>query len=290
MNNLVKNKKAYLYIFPAMLFITVFVIYPILNSFILSLQNAKGSFSFASYQFVLNDPKFHQALINTFIYAIIVTPTIIFLALVVSYCLSLNVKLKNFFQTLFFLPYVTSTLAIGLVFAWMYHSNYGVFNSMLMSIGLQPMQWLNDPKLALPSVIIFGIWKGLAFNILILFTAIQSIDGNLEKAALVDGANSVRTFVKIKLPQIVPVLVYLLVINVISSLKVYEEVVSLFGVNTAGVDNSAITAVFYIFQKLRVSNSPQIAAASAIALFVIILLITMINNFITKRAGGNNGK
>ncbi|MGL5020787.1 MAG: carbohydrate ABC transporter permease [Mycoplasmatales bacterium] len=202
--------------------------------------------------------------------------------------MSLNIKLKNFFQTIFFLPYVTSTLAIGLVFGWMFHSNYGIINNVLLMFNLQPQEWLQDPKLAMFTVIVFGIWKGLAFNILILFTAISSIDVNLEKAALVDGANSIRTFIKIKLPQVYPVLTYLIVINVISSLKVYEEVVSLFGVQTPGVDNSAITAVFYVFQKLRVSNSPQIAAASAILLFVIILVITLINRLITNRKGDKN--
>ena len=287
MNKFVKNNKnGWMYILPALIFISVFIIYPIFNTLILSFQSKSGAFSFSSYQFLFQDDKFIKAIMNTIMYALVVTPIVLIIALVISYALSQKIKLRDTFQTIFFLPYVTSTLAIGTVMAWIFHSNYGVLNGALGLIGLPQPQWLNDPEYTMFVIILFGIWKALAFNILILFTAIQSIDTNLEKAALVDGASPIRTFIKIKMPQIYPVIAYLLIINLIGSFKVYEEVVAFYGANAAGVDNSGMTMVYYVFQKLSLSNAPNIAAAASMILFVIILIATFFNKKLTTKFGG----
>lgn len=283
MKKFFKENKGYLYLLPALIILLVFVFYPIINSVIVSLT-AKGDFSFKWYEAALSSSTFHKALINTLIYALVTTPITLLIALVISFALSFVKKFNQTFQVIFFLPYVTSTIAIGLVFLWMFHTNYGIFNHFLQMMGIPAQEWLTNPSLAMPTLIIFGVWKGLAFNILIIFTALQTIDPNLEKAALIDGCSSIKTFIKIKLPQIRPVLIYLIIINVINALKVYDEVVSLFGTQTAGTSNSAMTAVYYIYQ--QTSNGKfGAAAAAAMILFALIFLLTMLNKMIAKRRG-----
>lgn len=285
-NNLIKgNKSVYLYILPALILIAIFTIYPIFNAFFMSFQAPNGDINFGNYEYVLKSDMFWKGVKNTLLYAVVVTPISISISLVISYLLSLKIKFRNTFQTLYFLPYVTSTIAIGSVFAMMYHTNYGVFNAMLEAIGLDPIGWLTNPKYSMLSVILFGIWKSLAFNILILFTALQGIDENLEKAALVDHASSLTIFFKVKVPQIYPVVTYLLVIDLIYNFKVYEEVVSLFKGN-AGIDNSAMTMVYYIYQQFYTVSDYSLAAVGAVMLLILVGGLTMINKLVSKKLGG----
>ncbi len=285
MNNLIKSNKAYYYLIPALFVILIFTIYPIFNSIFLSFHDIKGNLSLQTYQRVLADEKFHLAIKNTIMYALIVTPIGIITSLFISFFLTSKIKFKNTFQTIFFLPYVTSTIAIGTVWAYMYHTDYGIFNSILNALGFDSVGWLSNPDVFFISVMIFGIWKSLAFNILILFTAISGVDDSLEKAALIDGSTPMKTFFKIKLPQIYPVLTYLIIVGFIHSIKVYEEVVSLYTL-TAGPDNSGITMVFYIYQQFQTLNKPEYASAAAVVLLIMTLTLTVLNKFLSKKLGG----
>lgn len=287
MNSYIKSNRAYSYLAPALIILFIFTIFPIFNSIFLSFHDLQGDLSLQTYQRVLTDDKFHDAVINTIKYAIIVTPISITFAILLSYFLSNKIKFQNTFQTIFFLPYVTSTIAIGTVWAYMFHTDYGLLNTVLTSFGMDPIGWLSDPNYFFISVMIFGIWKSLAFNILILYTAIQGIDDNLEKAALVDGSTPFKTFVKIKLPQIYPVVTYLVIVGFIHSIKVYEEVVALYA-TTAGPDNSGITMVYYIYQQFQTLNKPEYASAAAVVLLVITVILTVINKLISKRFGGRS--
>lgn len=280
------NKRYWLYLAPAFIILFIFVVFPIFNTIWLSFHDKQGNISLETYEYVLTNDKFQEAVKHTIIYALIVTPITLFLSLMISYLLSLKIKFKNVFQTIYFLPYVTSTIAIGAVWALMYHTDYGVFNQIIMFFGGDPIGWLTDPNFALLSLIIFGIWKGLAFNILILFTAIAGIDDNLDKAALVDGTSSIKTFFKIKLPQIYPVIAYLIIMQMIHSVKVFEEVVALFG-NTTGPDNSANTLVYYIQDYIVMD--PTVAAVASVMLLSLTLILTFINKKTSKlfSRGGN---
>ncbi len=287
MSNKIINKgnKAYLYILPALVLIAIFTIYPIINAFYLSFLDSRGNLSLSSYEYVLQSDMFWKGVRNTLLYAVVVTPISIIISLVIAYLLSLKIRFKNTFQTMYFLPYVTSTIAIGSVFAMMYHTNYGVFNGILTAIGLEPIGWLTDPSYSMLAVILFGIWKSLAFNILILFTALQGIDENLEKAALIDHANSRTIFLKVKLPQVYPVVAYLLIIDLIYNFKVYEEVVSLFK-GDAGIDNSAMTMVYYIYQQFYTVHDFSLAAVGAVMLLIIIGILTILNKWLSAKLGG----
>lgn len=275
-----KINKAYYYLAPALILIGIFVIYPLLGAIFQSFHDKQGNLSLETYQYVFTNTKYHKAILNTLLYTLITTPITITLSLFISYLLSLKIKFKNTFQVLFFLPYVTSTIAIGLVWSFMYHTDYGLFNALIVGLGGTAIPWLSSASFAMISLILFGIWKALAFNILILFTALSSVDDNLDKAALVDGTSSFKTFYKIKLPQIYPVLAYLIIIGLIHSLKVYEEVVSLFGPINAGPDNSAITLVYYIQQ--NIVTDPYVASVAAVSLLGITLILTLFNNKFTK--------
>lgn len=235
-----------------------------------------GVYGFANYEYVIGLKSFGVGLKNTLTYTVFVTLFEMIIALSVSYALTKVVKFKTTFQTTYFLPYVTSVIAIGTVFKVMFNSDFGIVNQLF---GLN-IVWLGA-EYAIVSMIILGVWKGLAFNILIVFTGLSTIDTNLEKAAQVDGFSSLKTFIKIKLPQIKGILAYLLTINIIFNIKVYEEAVSLFGTVQPGPGGSANTVVYELYSKM--TSDPKAAAAIAVILLVIVLLIRTVLQFIGGR-------
>ena len=193
-----------------------------------------------------------------------------------------KIKHKDFFETLFFIPYVTSTLAIGIVFRYFFNDSYGIINYVLSFVGVGPINWLNSVSMSLPTLIIFGIWSGLAFNIIILLAAFRNIDSEYYKVADMFGASNWEQFKKITLPLLVPTMTFLLTVNFIGAFKVYSQVFALFG-GTAGVANSATTAVYYIYDKFHIAGRPGPAMAATVILFLLILGFTLLQNFIVKK-------
>lgn len=273
--------KALPYLAPALILMSVFVIYPIINTTILSFNEpGDAGYGLGNYIYVLTKlDSFKVGFKNTMLYTIFVTSIELVIALAISYALTKVERLKVLFQTTYFLPYVTSVIAIGTVFKIMFNSEYGIINYIL---GLD-IAWLSADY-AIVSMIILGVWKGLAFNILIIFTGLSTIDTSLEKAAKVDGFSSLKTFIKIKLPQIRGILMYLLTINIIFNIKVYEEVVSLFGRTQAGPGGSANTIVYELYS--RMLSDPKGAAAIALVLLVLVIVIRQVLLLIDKFTGG----
>lgn len=270
MSKLKYNVKPFLFLLPSIILMLLFVFYPLINTIMISFISPNGSLSLGNYKYTYGLEGFNTAIYNTGLYTFFVTIIELLLSLVIAYALSQKIKLKNTFQTIFFLPYVTSVVAIGTVFQIMYNADYGIINQILVAIGLNPVTWL-DADHALISIIVFGIWKGLAFNILIIFTAFSTINPNLEKAAIVDGFSNIGTFIKIKLPQIKGVLIYLFTMDIIFNIKVYEEVVALFGTINPGPGGSANTIVYMIYQ--MTINDPAVSAVLAVTLLVIVIVI-----------------
>lgn len=273
--------KALPYLAPALILMSVFVVYPIINTTILSFNEpGDAGYGLGNYIYVLTKlDSFKVGFKNTMLYTIFVTSIELVIALAISYALTKVERLKVLFQTTYFLPYVTSVIAIGTVFKIMFNSEYGIINYIL---GLD-IAWLSADY-AIVSMIILGVWKGLAFNILIVFTGLSTIDTSLEKAAKVDGFSSLKTFIKIKLPQIRGILMYLLTINIIFNIKVYEEVVSLFGRTQAGPGGSANTIVYELYS--RMLSDPKGAAAIALVLLVLVIVIRQVLLLIDKFTGG----
>ena len=293
---MVKNKyKGWLYLLPAILFLAVFMVYPLIDVLFYS---AEEGYNFASqtytgiglfnYSYVLHDPYFLQAVKNTFIIVIITVPLSTGFALLISLALSSIPKLKELFQTIYFLPYVTNTLAVGLVFMILFKPTYytdGMVNLLINFFGGQSVDFIEGPYWAKMFVMCFyTIWVVLPFKILILTSALASVDQNLYNAAKIDGTSKRRIFFRITLPMISPMLFYLIITGFIGAFKAYSDEVALFGtnLNVAGMN----TIVGYVYDMLygQGGGYPSYASAAAILLFVIVLSITCINLMVSKKS------
>ena len=289
-----KSMKGWLYLLPAILFLGVFMLYPLIDVMIYSVEEGYNSasqtfFGYGGYNFgyVLRDPYFLQAIKNTFLLVIITVPLSTILALLISLALSSVPKLKELFQTIYFLPYVTNTLAVGLVFMILFKKtpySDGMINALINLFGGSSIDFIEGPYWAKMLVMcIYTIWIVLPFKILILTSAIASVNPVYYKAAKVDGTSAFRTFYKITLPMIAPMIFYLVITGFIGAFKAYSDEVAIFGtnLNAAGMN----TIVGYIYDMLYGDSGgyPSYASAAALILFVIVLTITTINLLISGR-------
>ena len=280
--------KAWLFLLPSLVIILLFSVYPLFRSLFMSFQ--KGSLinqryaGLENYQKVLTDPVFFKALKNTAWFAFAVVPIALVISLAIAWIIFEKVKHKSFFETIFFMPYVTSTIAIGIVFRYFFNGSYGIINYLLGLVGIPAVNWLDNVNMSMPTLIIFGIWSSLAFNIIILLAGMRNIDKEHYKIAKMFGANNWEIFRKITFPQLIPTFAFLLTVNIISAFKVYTQVYALFG-GQPGIAKSATTAVYYIYDKFHIAGRPGIAMAATVILFVIILALTFIQNKILKKVG-----
>ena len=289
-----QNKKGWLYLLPAFAFLAVFMVYPLIDVFIYSFEE---SFNFASqsytgvgtfnFSYVLHDPYFLQALKNTFILVIITVPLSTGLALLISVALSSIGKLRDFFQTVFFLPYVTNTLAVGLVFMILFKKtpySDGLVNLLLGVFGMAPVDFIDGPYWAKMFVLCFyTVWIVMPFKILILTSALASVNQIYYNAARVDGTSKWRIFTKITLPMISPSIFYLVVTGFIGAFKAYSDAVALFGVNLNSAQMNTIVGYVYDMLYGNSGGYPSYASAAAIVLFSIVLTITCINLLVSKK-------
>ena len=289
-----KNAKGWLYLLPAIAFLGVFMVYPLVDVFVYSFEEGYNSASqtffgvgMYNYSYVLHDPYFLQALKNTFLLVIITVPLSTGLALLISVGLSSIQKLKDLFQTIYFLPYVTNTLAVGLVFMILFkRTPYtdGLVNLMLHWFGAGPIDFIDGPHWAKMFVLCFyTIWVVMPFKILILTSALASVNQDYYNAARIDGTSRSRIFFRITLPMISPMLFYLIITGFIGAFKAYSDAVAIFGtdLNAAGMN----TMVGYVYDMLYGDSGgyPSYASAAAILLFAIVLTITCINLMVSRK-------
>ena len=284
------SAKAYLYLLPAFAVLGVFVFYPIVKtlrmgfyeSYVYLTDTGKG-LGLASFAYVLKDPAFRLALRNTLI--IVAVGVLITIVLALGSALFINSlrKGRGVFQTIYFLPYVTSTIAIGLVFRWLFHSDYGYINYFLSFLGVAPQKWLTAPNLTIVSVTIFTVWNGLAFKIVLFLAGLQKIDPQYYQAARIDGTPPHRVFFRITMPLLSSTFWMVVIISVIHAFKTYNEVYSLFGGNGAGPGNSAITVVYYIYDMFFNRSQVHYASAAAIIFLVIVLTLTALQKWVSRR-------
>lgn len=288
------NKKAWLYLLPAILFLVVFMVYPLIDVFVYSFEEGYNFASQSSsgigvynYSYVLHDPYFLQAVKNTFILVIITVPLSTCLALLISLGLNSIKKLKELFQTIYFLPYVTNTLAVGLVFMILFKKTAysdGLINVLINVFGGTSIDFIEGPYWAKMFVLCFyTIWIVLPFKILILTSALASVNEDYYNVARIDGTSKLRIFTKITLPMISPMIFYLVITGFIGAFKAYSDVVAIFGtdLNSAGMN----TIVGYVYDMLygTAGGYPSFASAAAIILFIIVLTITVINLLVSKK-------
>ena len=289
-----QNRKGWLYLLPALIFLGLFLVYPLVDVMIYS---AEEGFNFASqthrgvglgnFSYVLRDPYFLQAVKNTFILVIITVPVSTGLALLISLGLSSIRKLRELYQTVYFLPYVTNTLAVGLVFMILFKKTPytdGLANLVLSWFGAGPVDFIDGPYWAKMLVLcVYTVWIVMPFKILILTSALASVNPLYYSAARIDGTPKWRVFTRITLPMISPTVFYLVITGFIGAFKAYSDAVALFGVdlNAAGMN----TIVGYVYDMLYGDSGgyPSYASAAAIVLFAIVLTITCINLLVSRK-------
>ena len=289
-----RNLKAWLWLLPAILFLGAFMVYPLVDVFVYSFEEG---YNFASqsffgtggynYSYVLRDPYFLQAVKNTLILVLITVPISTGFALLLSLALSSIKPLRELFQTVYFLPYVTNTLAVGLVFMILFKKTAysdGLVNLFIHWFGGNTVDFIDGPYWAKMFVLCFyTVWIVLPFKVLILTSALASVKEDYYNAARVDGASKGRIFRRITLPMISPQIFYLIITGFIGAFKAYSDAVALFGtdLNVAGMN----TIVGYVYDMLYGDSGgyPSYASAAAIILFAIVLTIPVINLLVSRK-------
>lgn len=300
------NWKAWLYLAPALILLSVFTFYPILNTFVVSflkdynyVTGVSKGFTFENYAEILSpNGKFFgdvmtEALPNTLLLTFITVPISITLSLTIAICLNSIKVFKKFFQTIFFMPYVTNAIAIGMVFSVIFDSQYGIFNaifglhghpwiSMNVATGEQVNYWS-----AFFAICFYIVWHSLPYKILIFLGGLQNIDQQYYDAAKVDGASRFKTVMKVTIPLLSPQILYIAITSFIGAFKEYNSVIGLFGTDGGSFDittgpASMKTMVYFIYDQIA-KNKVHYASASAVILFIIIMIFTAIQFKVSKR-------
>ncbi len=288
------NKKAWLYLLPAILFLGVFMVYPLIDVLIYSFEEgynfaAQSYFGIGTYNYsyILHDPYFLQALKNTLILVLFTVPISTALALLLSLALSSIKPLRNLFQTVYFLPYVTNTLAVGMVFMILFKKTpytNGLINLILGLFGQTPIDFIEGPYWAKMLVLcVYTVWIVMPFKVLVLTGALASVKEDYYNAARIDGTSRFRIFRKITLPMISPMLFYLVITGFIGAFKAYSDAVAIFGTNLNAAEMNTIVGYIYDMLYGDGGGYPSFASAAAIVLFAIVLTITCINLLIRKK-------
>ncbi len=301
--------KAWLYLSPAIVLLMIFTVWPIINTVRLAFledYNALEAVWGATYDIgignfikVLTYDDFLTCLKNTMWLTILTVPISTLLALLIAVGLNSIKPLQKFLQTIFFLPYVTNSIAIGMVFAAMFNiiglrpggqvaDSWGIINNVLMFFGVEPINWINAgsshwANMAVMTVYI--VWNALPFKILILLGGLQSINKQYYEAARVDGTSRRRVFARITVPLLSPMLAYVIITGFIGGFKEYSSIVGIFGETMGPVGDpykTMNTMVGYIYTQLPEMNY-GVASAAALVLFFIILLVTTFNNNVIKK-------
>ncbi len=301
-----KNQwKAWLYLAPAIVILLIFTVWPIINTLRMSflvgynaMEEVGGvsfEFGFDNFSRVIHFPNFLTCLGNTMLLTVITVPISTMLALLIAVALNSIKWLKKIFQTIFFLPYVTNSIAIGMVFMAMFNMvtvgnetlSMGIINAIIEAFGGTRINWMNvgSTKLAnMVVLVIYIVWNALPFKILVLLGGLQSVDKQYYDAAKIDGASRFRIFWRVTVPLLSPMIAYVVITGFIGGFKEYTSIVGIFGDSMGAVGNpgSLNTMVGFIYDSLG-GNLHGLASASALILFAIIFVVTMINMYVSKK-------
>lgn len=220
---------------------------------------------------------FLKAIFNTFYYVLLAVPTQILLALIIALLLNSKIKLRSLFRTAYFIPFVTSVVAVSLVWQWMFNDSFGLINYFLSFIGVDKIAWLKKEVWTIPTIAIVSVWQHLGYTSVIFLAGLQSIDKSYYEAATVDGANKWQQFKNITWPLLSPTTFFIIIITMIGSFKVFSQIFILYSGLPGPVNKSGLTLVYYVFEKFYNEQRMGVASAAAYILFLIILLLTFIN-------------
>jgi multiple sugar transport system permease protein len=296
-----------LFLLPALVILFIFKVLPILFAFNISfhewgIAGDKGFVGLQNYKFLLRDRYFWQALWNTVLYTIFSVPLSIVLALFIAYLLNQNIKGVGFFRTVFFLPVITSLVAVSVVWKWLYNPQRGLFNAILAFLKLPTLKWLEEPRgifelltgkdlpyllegpsLALFSLVILSVWKSLGYNIVIFIAGLKNISETYYEAARIDGANRWQIIKHVMLPLLSPTTFYVFIMTTISSFQVFAPVWMMTGPPTGGPLGTTSVVVYYLYRKGYEEYQVGYGSAIAFVFFVIILLITIFQRKVSEK-------
>ncbi|HCD41534.1 MAG: sugar ABC transporter permease [Bacillota bacterium] len=291
-----RARSAWLFLTPALLFYAIFLIFPVLSSLYLSLHEWNMLTSpldakyvgWSNYSYIFTKDKvFLKALGNTFIYAMSVVPISVVLSIFLA-VLVYRQKRSSIWRLIFFLPTITTPVAIGMVWMYLYRPNYGLINTILNLFGFKSLDWLNNPKTALLSIIITAIWANIGANMLILYAGLKDIPTSYYEAAAVDGASGWVRFSKITLPLLKPAILFVVVTGMISSWQVFDFIVAMTAPTlgrAGGPINSTMTMVLYMYQTAFEYMYMGRACAMAYVLLIIIMALSLILLRMFRRGG-----
>jgi cellobiose transport system permease protein len=277
-----KHRKEYLAISPFYLLFAVFGLFPIAFSMYLSFQSWDGighmSFNgLNNYLFMVTDPEFWKAVRNTLLIWVFSTVPMLFSALVIAFLLNSSmVKFRTFFRIGYFLPNVTSLVAVAIIFSTVFSNNYGLLNYILHLFGLSTVEWLNKTWGIQIAVSVMVIWRWVGYNAVIYLAGLQSIPKVLYEAAKIDGASGVQTFFRITVPILRPIILFTVITSTIGGMQIFTEPQVLVG-NDGGVDGGGLTIVLYLFREAFINNYFGYGAAVGWGMFVLIALFSIIN-------------
>jgi len=277
----------YFFIAPTLLGLLVFYIYPVFQTFFYSFTDwgAFGNYTFsglANYKKLFNRPEIWQAFRNTFIYAFAMVPISIAVSVVVAVLLNQKIRGLAIYRTLFFLPVVTMPAAIGMIWAWLYNSEYGLINHFLSLFSIEGPSWLTDPKWVLGAIIVVGVWSVIGTNMIILLSGLQGIPSTLYEAASLDGASPLYMFFRITLPLLTPTIFFVMVITFIQAFQVFDIIFMMVSPTNPAI-GSARSVIYLFYHEAFVIGDKGLAAAVALILFVIILLLTILQFRLQRR-------
>jgi multiple sugar transport system permease protein len=273
------------FIGPTLIGFTVFVIGPIIASFVLSftswdLLTPPQWIGLENYRFMVGNTLFWTVIQNTFLYLILYVPAAIVLPLLVAILLNRPLKGISIFRAVYFLPVVTSTVAVALAWMWLYNPQYGVVNFFLKIFGIQGPRWLADPRYAMLGIAIMSIWKVLGYNMVIYLAGLQGIPDEYYEVASIDGANAIQKFIHITLPLISPTTFFVLIISIINSFQIFEQT---YVMTQGGPANSTLTIALHIYQMAFQFHRMGYASALAYILFLLTLVVSLIQLWLQKK-------
>ncbi|MFA9379741.1 MAG: carbohydrate ABC transporter permease [Acetanaerobacterium sp.] len=278
---------AYIMIAPTIIGLCILNIWPILQTFYLSFFKQIGFapahwVGLSNYIGMFTNQDIFRSILNTFVYTIITVPVGIFLSLIIALLLNSNIKGKSIYRTIYFLPVVSVSAAVAMVWRWLLNADYGIINYLLSLVGIKGPNWIADPKIAIITIIIVGIWSGLGYNMIIFLAGLQEISQTYYEAADIDGANAFRKFINITIPLVSPTMFFVVITTMISSLQVFDYIYMI--VDKGNPALPYVQSLLYIFYKYSFSMGDKgYGSAVAMLLLVIILIITLIQLKLQKK-------
>lgn len=278
---------AYGFIAPSLILICILNLWPIIQTFYLSLNEVKGFqnpvfIGLLNYKTLFHDSEFWRSLFNTCIYTIITVPVGVSLSLLTAVFLNMSIKAKSLYRVLYFLPVISAPAAVAMVWRWLYNSEFGFINYFLSVFRIQGPNWIADSHTVLISVMIVGIWSLVGYNMVILLAGLQDIPRSYYEAAQIDGATSVKQFLHITVPLVSPTLFFVVLTTMISSLQVFDHIFMMLDSTNPSLKSGE--SIVYLFYKYTFANNNKgYGSAIATVLLVLVLILTVVQMKVQKK-------